>query len=95
MPKRKRVTRNDLSLLVGEVVKVRWEDCSGIDEGSVKEADRPLYFDNYGLVVKESEKSIVLCSMAPSDGKDEQFRLLTRIPRRSVDSVTILEEASI
>jgi hypothetical protein len=91
MPSHKRKTRNDYSLYVEEILKVRWEDTSGLDEGTVKAADKPVFFDTYGICVKDSEKSLVLSSMAPSDGKDKDFRLLTRIPKRCIEEISILE----
>ena len=91
MTRHRKKTRNDFSFYYGEVLRIRWEDTGGLDEGTIKEVDTPVLFDNYGVCVGETRKALILCSMVPTDSKDKVFRLLTRIPKRVIDEIKILE----
>lgn len=91
MRRHRKKTRNDFSFWYAEILKVTWEDISGTDEGTVKDVDKPLLFDSYGVCVSETEKALIVCSMMPIDSKDKEFRSLLRIPKRSINQIKIME----
>jgi len=90
----KQMTRKDFTpSLVGEVVKITWEDCLNIEEIEEKKLDKepPIIFSTYGEVIRDTEKHLTVAGTTAIEKRDKLLREVVRIPRSLVRSIQYLE----
>lgn len=93
----KRKTRADFeceSDLIGQVLKIEWEDPMHTGEITERELDKEanLTFTSYGLVIRDSEKRLTIASTIGNEKRDRLLREVTRIPKPLIYKVTKLTE---
>jgi len=95
MARHKCKTRNDFSMYFGEMVRVVWEDICEYEGVKTQKIvnDSPLLMQTFGLCVHDGKTSLFVAHTLPIDGKDKKLEQDStfRIPKRSIDEITILE----
>jgi hypothetical protein len=95
MSRHRRKTRNDFSAYYGEVMRVVWEDICEYDDVKTEKIvkDSPLLMETFGLCVHDSKTALFVAHTLPIDRKDKKLEQdsVFRIPKRSIDSISVLE----
>lgn len=95
MARPRKKTRVDFTLGYGEPVMIIWQDPLYCEELKESELDKEpnILFCSYGEIIRDNDKNLTIASTVAIEKRDKMLRLVTRIPKVLIKSITYLDES--